>query len=165
MLIGVISDTHDNLPLIRQALALFEQRGVDAILHAGDYVAPFSLKLFCGPEVPFIGVLGNNDGERDGLRRISDNLHAPPHKLYLGGRRIVMTHEKERLTDSLVEGADLVIYGHTHEAVLRVEGGTTWLNPGEGAGWLTGRSTVALVDLDDMDVRILNVETGETVQP
>ena len=43
MLIGVMSDTHDNVPLIEKAVALFNDRKVGFVIHAGDYVAPFAL--------------------------------------------------------------------------------------------------------------------------
>ena len=44
MKIGVMSDSHDNLPAIRRALARFEAEGAEAVIHAGDFVAPFSIK-------------------------------------------------------------------------------------------------------------------------
>ena len=44
MLIGVISDTHDRLPMIDAALALFARNRVEAIIHSGDFVAPFAVK-------------------------------------------------------------------------------------------------------------------------
>ena len=72
MLVGVIADTHDNLPLVARAMELFRRRGVGAVLHAGDFVAPFALKPFVAADMPLTGVFGNNDGERDGLAALSD---------------------------------------------------------------------------------------------
>jgi len=46
MKIGVISDTHDNLPLIEKAVKIFNEKGVKLVLHAGDYVALFVVKVF-----------------------------------------------------------------------------------------------------------------------
>ena len=48
---------------------------------------------------------------------------------------------------------DLVVFGHTHEVEERIEKGLM-LNPGEVGGWLTGRCTVALVDLESLEVEI-----------
>jgi len=39
MIIGIISDTHDNLPEIEKAVKLFNQKKVGFVLHAGDFVA------------------------------------------------------------------------------------------------------------------------------
>jgi predicted phosphodiesterase len=41
MRIGIISDTHDNMPLIKRACELFNAREVQMVLHCGDYCAPF----------------------------------------------------------------------------------------------------------------------------
>ena len=71
MKIGVISDTHDNIPLIKRAVGLFNRNGVGHILHAGDFVAPFSILPFNALKSPFTGVFGNNDGEKKGLTEFS----------------------------------------------------------------------------------------------
>ena len=44
MKLGIISDTHDNVPMITKAVEFFNNANVDAVMHAGDYVSPFSLK-------------------------------------------------------------------------------------------------------------------------
>ncbi len=48
---------------------------------------------------------------------------------------------------------DLIVYGHTHESEL-LEGPPLVVNPGEVGGWLTGKSTVALVSLEEMEASI-----------
>ncbi|MEE9212757.1 MAG: metallophosphoesterase family protein, partial [Phycisphaeraceae bacterium] len=76
MKVGVISDTHDRLPPLRRAVALFERLKVGALFHAGDFVAPFAAKIIA-PEVlsvPLHCIYGNNDGEREGLKAILPNL-------------------------------------------------------------------------------------------
>ncbi len=67
MLIGIMSDTHDNLPAIRKAVEFFNERNVDLVIHAGDYVAPFVARELKKLKAPLKGVFGNNDGERKGL--------------------------------------------------------------------------------------------------
>lgn len=44
MFIGVIADSHDRLPTIDAAMKIFAERRVEAIIHAGDFVAPFAVK-------------------------------------------------------------------------------------------------------------------------
>ncbi len=163
MLIGVICDTHDNLPMAAAAVGLLVGRGAEAVVHAGDFVAPFTLKVLMKPGIPLMGVFGNNDGERAGLAGLCAELFEPPHRFTLGGRTIVVGHDPDDLADVPREGVDLLIHGHTHRA--RVAGGEPLLlNPGEAGGWLTGRSTVALVELSVLRAEILEVGPQETVE-
>jgi len=158
MLIGVISDTHDNLPMIARAVEELKARGAQMLLHAGDYVAAFAVKEILAVGLPLVGVFGNNDGEKEGLRRVHEGLFDEPHRLELGGRRIVMAHLPQVLTRALCEGDHVGIYGHTHVAEVK-RGTPLVLNPGEVGGWLTGRCTAAVVDLEDMDAEIVELGT------
>ena len=65
MRIGIVSDTHDDLAAVEAAVALFDREGVDAVVHCGDFVAPFSVTPFdtLDAGVDFYAVRGNNDGE------------------------------------------------------------------------------------------------------
>ena len=163
MLVGVISDTHDNLPKIAAALELFVARRVGAVLHAGDYVAPFALKLLLRPGIPLVGVFDNNDGERQGLMRLCGSLHDSPHRLELGGKAIVLAHDPADLGPAALAGAHLAVHGHTHRAGVQA-GKPLVVNPGEAGGWLTGRCTVALVDLDAMRAEVVDLGEQETVR-
>jgi len=82
MKIGVISDTHDNLPLVEKAVKIFNEKEVEFVLHAGDYVAPFAVKVFKKLRAKFVGVFGNNDGDRILLGKKFDEigfkLFSPP---------------------------------------------------------------------------------------
>ena len=46
MKIGVLSDSHDNLPNIRKAVEVFSKNGVEALIHGGDFCSPFTLAEF-----------------------------------------------------------------------------------------------------------------------
>jgi len=99
MRLGIVSDTHDNVDAIRAAVATFEREGVDAVIHCGDYVAPPVLPFFEGHELH--GVLGNNDGELDGLeagfRELGDGseLHGRFADLEFDGRRFAVLHGED----------------------------------------------------------------------
>ena len=69
MKIGIISDTHDRLPFIDKAIEELNKERVDLVLHAGDYCAPFAAFRFKPLKAKMIGVFGNNDAERELLRR------------------------------------------------------------------------------------------------
>lgn len=161
MQIGVISDSHDRLPPLRRAVANFVRMKVDAIIHAGDFVAPFAAKLIAPPHVPASipvhCVFGNNDGEREGLANIIPQVIDGPLHLELGGRRIVVHHFEDWLSPDDIARADIVITGHTHEIVNEMRHEKLFLNPGECCGWLTDRCTVALLDTEAMSARIIDI--------
>lgn len=148
MLVGVIADTHDRLPLIDAALELFAQRGVEAVVHPGDFVAPFAVRRLLKFTGPIHATFGNNDGERAGIKRLLPQVVDGPLFLPLGGRTILVHHSIDGCNPADVDRADVVITGHTHEAVNRTDRGTLWLNPGECCGWVTGRCTAAILDTD-----------------
>ncbi len=154
MKLGVMADSHDNLVLIRIAVEWFNDEGaVGAVVHAGDYVAPFALKELARLSVPLHGVFGNNDGEHAGINKVMPQIVDPPLHIGLGRRKIVVTHDLEALPDAARNAADIVIFGHTHEPLVERDG-RLLVNPGELGGWLTGRSTVAVIDLETLEVEI-----------
>jgi putative phosphoesterase len=67
MRIGLLSDTHDRVPAIRELLQQMVAGGVSLVMHAGDYCSPFSLQPFHDLSLPLLGVFGRNDGDRDAL--------------------------------------------------------------------------------------------------
>lgn len=69
MLIGILADTHDNLEKVDAAVRSLNAKGVEMVLHAGDYVSPFVIPRFANLQSPMIGVLGNNDGDHRLLQR------------------------------------------------------------------------------------------------
>ena len=66
---------------------------------------------------------------------------------------------KEKLIDALAESQkyDVIIYGHTHRTDLRKIKKTLIINPGECGGWLTGESTIALLDLETLEAKVINL--------
>ena len=159
MKIGVISDTHDRLPTFRRALALFKRMQVQAIFHAGDYVAPFAAQLIAPTaiDVPLHAIYGNNDGERKGLKAVLPSLVDGPYSVTLAGRRLVMHHYLDWLTPTDLAGADVVISGHNHEASVTQRDGVLLVNPGECCGWVTDRCTAAILDLSTPKADIIEV--------
>lgn len=148
MRIGVLSDTHDRLPMLRAALARFADAGVDVLFHPGDVVAPFAARVLA----TFPGTLhityGNNDGERKGLKRVLPQIQDGPRFVELAKRRILLHHALAWCRDDALAQADVVLVGHTHEADAVQRDGRLIVNPGECCGWVTGRATAAIVDLD-----------------
>lgn len=159
MLIGIISDTHDNQDKTRKAIELFNSRGVEYVIHAGDYTSPFTLKLFKELNCKYVGVFGNNDGDKLLLlERSEGNIHYQPYIFTLQKRKIVVLHEHQ-LVDALADSKhfDLIIYGHTHVPDVRKVKNTLVVNPGEAGKWLYGKSTVAVADLYRMEAEIIEL--------
>jgi putative phosphoesterase len=156
MIIGVIADTHDHMRNIRRALVLFERAGAEAIVHAGDVVAPFAAKAFAAFPRPVYAVFGNNDGERAGLSRVLDIVPAP-RTVALGGRTIVVAHEAREIPDDARLKADVVITAHTHVTATAAGARPLAINPGEAGGWLYGRATCMLLDTDTLEAELLEI--------
>jgi len=159
MKVGVISDTHDRLPTFRRAIQLFQRLHVEAIFHAGDYIAPFAAKLIAADvlTIPLHCIYGNNDGERAGLKQILPDIQDGPYTVQLAGRTIVMHHFIDWLKPADIQNADVVITGHTHSVVNETKAGKLFLNPGECCGWVNDRCTVALLDLAALKADIIEV--------
>ncbi len=122
-LIGLISDTHG---LVRaecaQALA-----GVELILHAGDVGGQEVLQ-----ELSFIAPVRAVDGNVD--RRGEPGLERE-FVCEIGGVTVHVSHGHELgspTPEGLVEryGADVIVFGHTHRAVVARIGRQLVVNPG-----------------------------------
>ena len=156
MLIGILSDTHDNLPMIRRALSYFEGAGVDCIIHAGDFVAPFALKEILKFGGPVYAVFGNNDGERAGLRKLLSDLDRGPRRIELCRKNITIVHDETKLRRKDFATSDVVVAGHTHHGEIR-PGRPLFVNPGECGGWVSGESTAATLDTETLEAKIVKL--------
>jgi hypothetical protein len=165
MIIGVISDTHDRMPTLAKALEVFRAEQVEAVIHAGDFVAPFAAKLLMSFDKPVHTVFGNNDGERAGLANVMPDCVPGPLTIELGGQTILVHHWIEQVPAELIDKADVVITGHTHEVVNERRDGKLILNPGECCGWLTGHATVAILDTGVLEARIVTLDEGQSWRP
>lgn len=165
MKVGILSDSHNYRQGAEGALRRFLEEHVDVILHLGDVCSPETLNGFRHAGIPLIGVFGNNDDDRQGLREVSGNsFHRGPYMPVIGGKRILMAHSFDELQGEIGEGGkfDLILFGHTHRTLTMRVGQALVLNPGEACGFVTGRSSCAVVDLDTMGSRILEIEPEES---
>lgn len=159
MIIGIISDTHDHLDNLRKVLKIFEDRRVEHIIHAGDFTSPFTWRVLKHFKGGFTGIFGNNDGERILLKKLyQDRIYTQPYKFSLNDKRIVVMHEPDVVEDLAESGHfDIVVYGHTHEPVIKKVKNTLIVNPGEVCGWLYGKPTIAIVNLENMNAEIISI--------
>src|SRR2546426_9100829 len=137
MLIGLIADTHGYLdPRVPPAV-----KGVDLILHAGDIGAEGVL-IALASIAPVTAVAGNNDAN---LAQLGLPLRVD---MDLGGVRIHLVH---RLIDAAPgSGTRIVVYGHSHKALVAEREGVLWVNPGAaGRVGFHREVTLALLLVDD----------------
>lgn len=160
-----MADTHDRLPMVEKAIKKFNEERVELVLHAGDYVAPFVVTRFKELRAKLVGVFGNNDGDRELLKkRFSERdgmeLRGNFAELRVDNVKIALLHgHEEELLKALINSQNfsIVAYGHTHRAENRKEGKTLVVNPGEVCGYITGKSTIALLDTEKLEAKIIEL--------
>lgn len=118
--IGLISDTHGLLrPEARLALS-----GVEQIIHAGDICDPKVLDDLA-QIAPVVAVRGNND-----RGNWADTLQER-ETLQIGGIGVHVLHDLQELdVDPVAAGIKVVITGHSHRPLVKMERGVLYVNPG-----------------------------------
>lgn len=158
MKLGIVSDLHCNIDGLERALETMGP--IDALLCLGDSIYEFGFSNAVVGRLralDAITILGNHEevflgpaGVRARSRADIDQpllawLAGQPHRraLRIGGKRILMVHstpweprgayvmptsvELERFGEA---DADIVLYGHTHQQVVRRVGRVLVVNPG-----------------------------------
>ncbi len=161
MLIGIISDSHDHSQNIIKAVDVFKVKGVDHVIHLGDYVNPASVLLFKG--VKLIGIFGNNDGDTfrliNSFNEIGGVIKGDFHEFETDGLKFACYHGTEsQLKNSLINSGtyDVVMYGHTHACRNEMAGDTLVLNPGTSHGFWK-RATVMVFDTESREAEIIDL--------
>ncbi len=183
----IISDTHDNMHIIKKLLSIASQIDPDMIIHCGDYISPFAVKAFKESNIRMIGVWGNNDGDKPTILRIIKesriDISPQPLETKIGGIDILVVHgwgsieKTKRLIYSLAKQGTykIIIYGHIHSPDIKIAKGekvedihklnktfetkidefkTMILNPGEACGYVTGKSTYMLMEIDNQSIKV-----------
>jgi len=166
MLIGLISDTHDNLPLVEKAVKQLNDEKVELVLHAGDYVSPFVIPKFKALNCKLIGIFGNNDGDHEFLRKRFNEtqnceIRGKFAEISINGFTIALLHgDDTELLNALINHAnfDAIVHGHSHANVAQKSNKTIVVNPGEVCGYLTGKATIAVLDTEKKTVKILQIQ-------
>lgn len=129
----VVSDTHGDTRSLKSAI--LSKNDAEVIIHCGDGNSEFTelSKLF--PEKHFVGVRGNCD-----FCTPAANIET----LTLEGKKIFITHGHlynakyglYNLTCAAKEAeADLLLFGHTHNALEDYDDGLYIVNPGSCHGY------------------------------
>lgn len=148
MRIGVVADTHCPEFLDELPASLFERlRGVDLILHAGDVGGPETLERL-RQVAPVEAVRGDHDPLLQDLPLTREIEVAGRRIGIVHGNRTRLLEEPVTFISTLALGywfptpgligalrrrfprADVIVYGHTHEARAEVRDGALMFNPG-----------------------------------
>ncbi|MBI9047294.1 MAG: YfcE family phosphodiesterase [Anaerolineaceae bacterium] len=168
--IAVLSDTHvpDRCREIQKELfAVLENEKVDLILHAGD-ICTNRVLIQLNIIAPTVAVRGNRDLVfRNKLPwhcdvQINDKFHIGlthghgSWKSYWIDKfkHMFIGYQFERyrnITKLLFPEANVIVFGHTHEAELKMDGNVLFLNPGSTCGKEMEegkrRRTIAVLDV------------------
>lgn len=164
MLIGILSDTHNNLKNLNLALGIFQSRGIQTLIHCGDLTGVEVAQAMDGFQV--ICVLGNGDTASGEVRA---TLLAQNPENYVGlqytGRiddtRIAATHgHLPGLVDELTHSGqyDYVFKGHSHQHQDARIGFTRLINPGALGGLHREARQICILDLNSGKAEFILVE-------
>lgn len=161
MLLGVLSDTHDNRERTRTAVSILQSKSVDALVHCGDITTPEIVRQCC--EIPLYFCFGNHDSDTAAeLRCAAEDVGAEclgwGGEILLGNKRIGVTHGHMSVdVRPLLEGKpDYLLTGHFHQHADWSDDGVRRICP--GALHRADVFTVALVNLACDEVSFLAVD-------
>ncbi len=159
MLIGIVSDTHNNLKNCRKIVELFNNAAVDRVIHTGDITQAKTIEVFANLDAPMYGVYGNNDQERESLEaavaQYDFQFIDPPLTLNWAGREMLVVHDPLELQLVNRHQFDVILHGHTHQLTIEHHDMSLTFNPGECAGIMAGFNSIGLLDLGDMKPEVI----------
>jgi len=105
------------------------------------------------------GIIADTHDDLEAIEKAVGELYEDPHDFELARKKLIVTHIPKIVEALAVSGAyDVVIYGHTHKAEIeKKEDKALMTNPGECRGHLTRRRTVAILDLEKDEAKIVQV--------
>jgi putative phosphoesterase len=186
--LGIVSDLHCNAAGLAEALRLMGD--IDELICLGDSIYEYRFSnevvgvlkeraahtILGNHEEGFLGPHGARARARGGIDpALLRWLVGRPHRqeLRIGGRRVLLVHStpweprgayihphSAQLARFAEADADIVLYGHTHEQVVRRVGRVLVINPGsagEARDHRNGRRlSCALLDMASEEVRIID---------
>lgn len=175
MKIGIMSDLHDNIRHGLKAVEYFNKEEIETLLFCGDFVSPFSMRLFTKLNAPTKAVLGNGDQDIQKfefqlqnlaiLKDLKLDISFRFQDLTIDGKRIGIFHgDDDNLTNTLIESSlyDLLCIGHAHEPKIEQKGKTLIVNPGSMVGYFieTGEVpiTCAIYDTESGTAEIIDLD-------
>ena len=142
----ILSDSHGDVGTM---LEIVERERPNEIFHLGDCVRDAESLSYACPGIQVIMVPGNCDGWIGMSERLLLEREEVRILLAHGHRWHVKSGAGAALADARACGADILLYGHTHQAVCRrEEDGLLRMNPGT-AGGVYASATYGVILLED----------------
>ena len=142
MKIGILSDSHTETELHRDAIAHLLSLEVEYLLHAGDIMLEEHLEMLEASNLPYACVYGNNDFALIPLQE-KYNIFKEPHYLTIENLKVKIMH----LPYFMTPDADIVVSGHTHLFEASISSDTLFINPGEVCAREKPLSECAMVEV------------------
>lgn len=164
---AVLSDSHDNLYNLEQAMKLIKAQGITTCFHLGDFCAPpFVRAMLMYKEIKWICVWGNVDGAK--AKMLLEHKNNPNfdisdeafRELGLPEGKIFLVHFP-LLAQNAAKSGDYkaVFYGDNHKKeVEKLDNGTLLANPGEIAGTATGQPSFGIWDSQTNEMAIVELK-------
>ncbi len=127
--LGIVSDSHDRGVWLERWLEKCRREKYDTVFHLGDYHAD-ARWLERRLETPMIAVAGNCD-MFSSQQRMARAAYGPHRILAVHGHLQDVKYGYDRLSYYAEEvGANIALFGHTHEPYAGWVGGVLLVNPG-----------------------------------
>lgn len=156
MKILVVSDTHGDVNSLLRAVKA--QPEAEVIVHCGDGDEQVQLLKDTYKDKMIVGVRGNCDW----------NSFLPSKEtLKICGKKIFITHGHlynakmglyKVVCAAREEGADILLYGHTHIAMNTYEDGLYVMNPGSCSGYMASYGIIEITENGDVLTNIVKVK-------
>ena len=160
MLLGILSDTHDQFARTHLAVELLREKGAEALIHCGDLSSP-AIVTICAV-LPCWFVFGNHDADSvPSLQQVALESGAVclgwSGEVNIDGRVIAVAHGHMSydIRRALAARPHYLLSGHSHIASDSRVGLIRRINP--GALCDAEQFTVALLDLATDELRFLTV--------
>jgi hypothetical protein len=139
MIIGIISDSHNNLMNLKKAINILTQKGMDILIHCGDLCSAYMVEELSKSGVMTYLAYGNMDKPL-GLKLECEKFDNVNYSGEIGKIRVDgmdfsfchYPHSAKKLAEKGIFKA--VFHGHTHIKAQQTVGPTLLLNPGEIKG-------------------------------
>lgn len=156
MLVGVISDSHDNLKNVNKLIKIFKEKNIDCIIHCGDFCAPFILKALDKFEKPVHLVFGNTN-DLFNSTKICENsnnlkLYGNTASFEIDGKKVCVNHYPDiARAFAMTKDYDIVFYGHSHIKNKEKINNCLLVNPGE-LGNIKNNPTYVIWNTENNDI-------------
>jgi hypothetical protein len=157
MKIAILSDVHDNLPRLEEALVICIHQKIETCICCGDVGQLETLAKISDTFRNVYLALGNADFNlltKTGL--FAENVIWDENilEVEIDGRNIAIVHHDYKTRElAALNKYDLIFYGHSHTPWEKKLGRTILLNPGEITGQF-GQASFAIFDTESMKAEL-----------